>query len=296
MELRIEDLTKVYGRKKALQGVSATLCSGIYGLLGPNGAGKSTMMQILTENLRADGGRILVDGVPSEKMGVEYRKLLGYMPQQQGLYPHFTARRFLYYVAALKGMSKAQAAKEIAEAAAMVNMTDVLDKRLGTFSGGMKQRILIAQAVLGGPKILILDEPTAGLDPRERIRIRNLISRISMDRIVILATHVVSDIEFIAREILLLRDGRLIAQQRPSELLRQMMGRVFEICVPEEQMDYVQSGYLVGNIYRDEADRIWVRVICDHEPEQYPFKAVMPALEDVYLDTFADCGAKEGSV
>lgn len=294
MELKIEALRKAYGGKKALQGVSTTLYSGIYGLLGPNGAGKSTMMKILTENLRADGGRILVDGVPSEKLGVDYRALLGYMPQQQGLYPYFTARRFLYYIAALKGTPKAQAAKAVAEAAAMVNMTEALDKRLGTFSGGMKQRILIAQAVLGSPQILILDEPTAGLDPKERIRIRNLISQIAMDRIVILATHVVSDIEFIAKEILLLKDGQLLAQQSPSALLRQMMGKVFEICVPEEQLVSVQSRYLVGNIRRDEMDRIWVRVICDHMPEASICSAVMPTLEDVYLAAFEEW--KEGDM
>lgn len=296
MELRIEKLTKSYGKKVALSDFSATLTGGIYGLLGPNGAGKSTMMKILTENLSADDGGIFVNGVPSEKMGADYRALLGYMPQQQGLYPHFTARRFLYYIAALKGMSKAQATREIEQVAAMVNMTDVLDKRLGTYSGGMKQRILIAQAVLGSPKILILDEPTAGLDPKERIRIRNLISQISMDRIVILATHVVSDIEFIAKEILMLKDGHLITQQRPSELLKQMMGKVFEICVREDELDAVQDRFLVGNIRRDDENRIWVRVICDAEPERYPHNPVMPVLEDVYLYTFEECRAKEGSV
>ena len=296
MELRIENLTKTYGKKVALSDFSATLTGGIYGLLGPNGAGKSTMMKILTENLSADKGRILVDGVPSGKMGADYRALLGYMPQQQGLYPHFTARRFLYYIAALKGMSKEQATKEIGQVAAMVNMTDVLDKRLGTYSGGMKQRILIAQAVLGSPKILILDEPTAGLDPKERIRIRNLISQISMDRIVILATHVVSDIEFIAKEILMLKDGHLIAQQRPAELLKQMLGKVFEICVKEDELDTVQQQFLVGNIRRDEENRIWVRVICESAPEPYLCNPVMSSLEDVYLYTFEERTAKEGSV
>lgn len=296
MELRIENLTKAYGKKVALNDFTATLSSGIYGLLGPNGAGKSTMMKILTENLAADGGRVLVNGVPSNEMGAEYRALLGYMPQQQGLYPHFTARRFLYYIAALKGMTKAQAAEEIERAAAMVNMTDVLDKRLGTFSGGMKQRILIAQAVLGSPKILILDEPTAGLDPKERIRIRNLISQISMDRIVILATHVVSDVEFIAKEILMLKDGRLISQLRPSGLLQQMKGKVFEICVAEEQVETVQEAYLVGNIRKDEADKIWVRVIDDRKPDGAEVREVMPTLEDVYLYTFEARAPEEGSV
>lgn len=293
MELRIENLTKAYGRKVALCDFTATLSSGIYGLLGPNGAGKSTLMKIITENLSADKGRILVDGVPSDKQGAEYRSLLGYMPQQQGLYPHFTARRFLYYIAALKGMSKQQAAEEVERVAAMVNMTDVLDKRLGTYSGGMKQRILIAQAVLGSPKILILDEPTAGLDPKERIRIRNLISQISMDRIVILATHVVSDVEYIAKEIMMLKNGHLVSQLRPGTLLQQMKGKVFEVCVNEDQVDAVQEQYLVGNIRKDEADKIWVRVIDDIKPDWAEVQEVMPSLEDVYLYTFEERVSRE---
>ena len=293
MELRIENLTKAYGKKVALNDFSAMLSNGIYGLLGPNGAGKSTMMKIITENLSADKGQILVDGVPSDEMGTAYRTLLGYMPQQQGMYPHFTARRFLYYIAGLKGMSKAESAEEIERVAAMVNMTEHLDKRLGTYSGGMKQRILIAQAVLGSPKILILDEPTAGLDPKERIRIRNLISQISLDRIVILATHVVSDVEYIAKEIIMLKNGKLVSQLRPAELLRQMKGKVMEICVPEDKVETVQQYYLVGNIRKDEQEKIWIRVIGDEIPEWPEMQEVMPTLEDVYLYTFED---KEGLI
>lgn len=293
MELRIQNLTKSYGKKVALRDFSATLTNGIYGLLGPNGAGKSTMMKILTENLTADQGQILVDGTPSGKLGAEYRSLLGYMPQQQGLYPHFTVRRFLYYIAALKGMSKQQAAEEIAQAAAMVNMTEYLDKRLGTCSGGMKQRVLIAQAVLGAPKIIILDEPTAGLDPKERIRIRNLISRISMDRIVILATHVVSDVEFIAKEILMLKNGQLLSQLRPSQLLQKMKGKVFEICVQEDSVEEIQQQYLVGNIRKDEEEKIWVRVIGDRKPDWPEIQEAVPTLEDVYLYTFEEKPSEE---
>ena len=296
MELKIENLTKAYGKKVALRDFSATLPSGIYGLLGPNGAGKSTMMKIITENLSADKGRILVDGIPADKLGADYRALLGYMPQQQGMYPHFTARRFLTYIAALKGMDKKTAAYEVEKAAAMVNMSDVLDKRLGTYSGGMKQRILIAQAILGSPKILILDEPTAGLDPKERIRIRNLISQISMDRIVILATHVVSDIEYIAKEIIMLKNGSLVSQLRPGQLVQQMKGRVFEVCVEESQVEAMQASYLVGNIRKDEDEKIWVRVIDDEKP-QGTVQEVMPTLEDVYLYTFEERYAREeGSV
>ena len=293
MELRIENLTKSYGNKIALDDFTATLTDGIYGLLGPNGAGKSTMMKILTENLNPDRGRILVNGVSRGQMGAAYRELLGYVPQQQGMYPHFTARRFLSYVAALKGMSREQAAEEVQSAAAMVNMEESLDKRLGTFSGGMKQRILIAQAILNSPKILILDEPTAGLDPKERIRIRNLISRISMDRIVILATHVVSDVEFIAKEILMLKNGHLLSQLRPSQLLQQMKGKVFEIPVTQSQLETIQEQYSVSNIRKDEWDQIWVRVVTDQLPPESNAQEVSPTLEDVYLYTFESCTLEE---
>lgn len=289
----MENLTKSYGNKIALDGFTATLTDGIYGLLGPNGAGKSTMMKILTENLCPDRGRILVNGVPREQMGTAYRELLGYVPQQQGMYPHFTARRFLSYVAALKGMSREQAREEVQSAAAMVNMEEYLDKRLGTFSGGMKQRILIAQAILNSPKILILDEPTAGLDPRERIRIRNLISRISMDRIVILATHVVSDVEFIAKEILMLKNGHLLSQLRPSQLLQQMKGNVFEIPVTQSQLKTIQQQYSVSNIRKDEWEQIWVRVVTDQLPSGSQAQEVSPTLEDVYLYTFESCTLEE---
>ena len=293
MELRIENLTKSYGNKIALDDFTATLTDGIYGLLGPNGAGKSTMMKILTENLSPDRGQILVNGVPREQMGTAYRELLGYVPQQQGMYPHFTARRFLSYVAALKGMSREQAGEEVKSAAAMVNMEEYLDKRLGTFSGGMKQRILIAQAILNSPKILILDEPTAGLDPRERIRIRNLISRISMDRIVILATHVVSDVEFIAKEILMLKNGHLLSQLRPSQLLQQMKGKVFEIPVTQSRLETIQEQYSVSNIRKDEWEQIWVRVVTDQLPSGSQAQEVSPTLEDVYLYTFESCTLEE---
>ena len=293
MELRIENLTKSYKNKIALDDFTATLTDGIYGLLGPNGAGKSTMMKILTENLNPDCGQILVNGVPKGQMGMAYRELLGYVPQQQGMYPHFTARRFLSYMAALKGMSHEQAREEVQSAAAMVNMEEYLDKRLGTFSGGMKQRILIAQAILNSPKILILDEPTAGLDPKERIRIRNLISGISIDRIVILATHVVSDVEFIAKEILMLKNGHLLSQQRPSQLLQQMKGKVFEIPITPSQLQSIQEQYSVSNIRKDEWDQIWVRVVTDQLPPESHAQEVSPTLEDVYLYTFESSALEE---
>lgn len=289
MKIVIKELTKSYGNKKALNHLTLEMKEGIYGLLGPNGAGKSTLMKIMTDNLKADSGEIFLDDVPVKKMGADYRKLLGYMPQQQGVYENFTARRFLYYMGALKGMSRKEAGEAVEKAVELVNLSDVLDKKLGAFSGGMKQRILIAQAVLGDPKILIFDEPTAGLDPKERIRIRNLIAKIALNRIVIIATHVVSDIEFIAREVVLLKKGELVMQQSPVQLLKTMENKVFEIAVPEEQLLEIQEKYKVGNIFRDEANVIWVRVISENQLEtSLPVKCVTPTLEDVYLHVFEE--------
>lgn len=289
MKIEIKELTKTYGSKKALNNLSLEMKEGIYGLLGPNGAGKSTLMKIMTDNLNADSGEILFDGVPVKKMGADYRKLLGYMPQQQGVYENFTARRFLYYMGALKGMNRKEIGEAAEQAAELVNLSDALDKKLGAFSGGMKQRILIAQAVLGDPKILIFDEPTAGLDPKERIRIRNLIAKIALNRIVIIATHVVSDIEFIAREVVLLKKGELVTQQSPFRLIKTMENKTFEMAVPEERLLEIQEQYKVGNIFRDEENVIWVRVISETRPETtLPVKAVTPTLEDVYLHVFEE--------
>jgi len=217
--LEINNLKKSYNGKPALCGVSMTLDNGLYALLGPNGAGKSTLINIITDNLNADSGEILYGGTSTKKLGADFRRILGFMPQQQGLYETFTGRRFLGYMAALKQIPKKQIKAETERVAALVNLGDELDKRLGAYSGGMKQRILIAQAVIGNPKLLILDEPTAGLDPKERVRMRNLIAGLSEGRIVIMATHVVSDIETVADEIILLKAGEIVAKAAAGELI-----------------------------------------------------------------------------
>ena len=216
MILEIQNLTKSYGKHMALNQVSLSLTPGVYALLGPNGAGKSTLMNLIAGNIRQDYGKICYDGKTTEALGREFRRILGFMPQQQGLYENFTAYRFLSYMASLKGMSRAKAAKEIEWALEMVHLADNRNQRLGAFSGGMKQRVLMAQAIMNDPEILILDEPTAGLDPKERIRIRNIISEIAMDKIVIFATHVVSDIEQIAKEAVMLKAGKIAAVDRKS--------------------------------------------------------------------------------
>lgn len=216
--LEIKNLTKSYKNKIALNQISFTLQDGIYGLLGPNGAGKSTLINIITDNLLPDSGEVFWNGIPTRKLGTEFRKILGFTPQQQGLYPSFTGRRFLAYLCALKGISKKQTTDEIYRVAKSVNLLEELDKKLSAYSGGMKQRILVAQALIGNPKIMILDEPTAGLDPKERVRIRNLIQTLSKDKVILIATHVVSDIESIASKLIILKQGELIACSTVLEL------------------------------------------------------------------------------
>lgn len=282
MILKLDGLTKNYNEKVALNNVTFSFTPGIYGLLGPNGAGKSTMMNMITDNLIPTKGCILYDEKSISEMGKEYRKLLGYMPQQQNIYPELSLRRFLYFMASLKGLKKAEADKEIEHYVGMVGLKDVLGKKLGTFSGGMKQRALIAQALIGNPGILILDEPTAGLDPKERIRIRNLISEVARDKIVIIATHVVTDVEFIAKEIIMLNGGNIIRSGSPSVLLKELEGKVWNIYLPDEDIDEINVKYKVSNISRD-SEGIAARIVSDFYDGRWEKESVKPNLEDLYL-------------
>lgn len=216
--LELFEISKKYKNKTALCNVSLTLEPGIYGLLGPNGAGKSTLMNIITGNLCADSGMVKWNGENVQSMGAAYRSLLGYAPQQQGMYDAFSGRRFLSYMATLKGIPKKAVPDEIQRVLTCVNMTEAADRMTGTYSGGMKQRILIAQAILGTPKLVVLDEPTSGLDPKERVRIREMISAFSADRIILVSTHVVSDIESIASQIILIKSGQIASQASVEEL------------------------------------------------------------------------------
>ncbi len=209
--LEIKSVTKRYGKKVALNQISLQLEEGVYGLLGPNGAGKSTLMNLLTLNLKQEEGEIFWEGKEIAGMGREYRSLIGYAPQQQGLYDNFSGRRFLGYMATLKGIGKGRVAEEVDRVLSYVNMQEAADRAIGGYSGGMKQRILIAQAILGEPRLIVLDEPTAGLDPKERIRIREKVGEIAEGRIVLFSTHVVSDVENIAKEIILLKEGQIVS-------------------------------------------------------------------------------------
>ncbi len=268
----MEGLNKSYGQKHALVDFSCTLTPGIYGLLGPNGAGKSTLMNIISQNLVPDSGTIRL-----EPEG-DILRTLGYMPQQQALYEDFSARSFLYYMAGLKKIKSP--GKEIEHLLEVGNLQDAAHKRMGSYSGGMKQRVLLAQALLGNPSILLLDEPTAGLDPRERIRIRNFISEFSRDKIVLLATHVVSDIEYIASQVILLSSGKTIGIHTTGEWLDSIEGKVCECLVSEEEISQYQQQYQISNIFR-ESGGISLRIISDMPPENA--KPVKPMLEDVYL-------------
>lgn len=209
MELSIKNLTKKYGENLALNSFSITFSAGIYGILGANGVGKSTLMNLISDNIKRDGGSITFDGKEILEMGKDFRKVLGYMPQQQGIYDKMTAVSFVSYMARLKGLKGKEMQSQVEESLKLCNLWNVKNKAVGQFSGGMKQRVLLAQALLGDPKVLILDEPTAGLDPKERVRIRSFIKELARDRIVLLATHIVSDIESIADEVLLMKKGRL---------------------------------------------------------------------------------------
>ena len=226
-KLELQKINKHYGKKKhALCDFSFEFTNGIYGLLGPNGAGKSTLMNIVTDNLLPDkdGGKILWNGEETKILKDKFRSRMGFMPQQQNLYESMTAHTFLNYIAALKCLDKKTAEKEIPEIVERVELSDSLDKKMGGFSGGMKQRVLIAAALLGNPDLIILDEPTAGLDPKQRVIIRNMVSALSKDKIIIISTHIVSDIENIAKEILFIKEGHLIDSGTIPELLEKVEG------------------------------------------------------------------------
>lgn len=285
MELQFQNLKKNYGKVEALKGISCTLTNGVHGLLGPNGAGKSTLMNILSGNLEASSGTISYNGTNIRELGDDFRKELGYMPQQQALYPEFTALRFLSYMASLRGMSKAQAKEAIPRVLEQVALTDAANRRIKGFSGGMKQRLLIAQAILNDPKVLVLDEPTAGLDPKQRISIRNLISSLSEDKIVLISTHVVADIACIAKDLLILKEGNLLRHASPSELLREMQGKVWECSIPPCQLEEYREKYRISNVSSD-AEGFCLRILSDSPIAQS--SAVRPNLEDVYLNYFEE--------
>lgn len=286
MELRLDRLTKEYGSKIAVDDFSYSMHEGVYGLLGANGAGKTTLMRMICDIQTPTRGEVICDNYNIREMGEEYRNLLGYLPQDFGYYPNFTAEKFLLYMSSLKGLDKRFAKDRAEELLELVGLYPVRRKKIKTFSGGMKQRLGIAQALLNNPKILILDEPTAGLDPKERVRFRNLISSISKDKIVLLSTHIVSDVEYIAGHILVMKDGKIICQGAPEEIERKVAGFVWEVYVPSGEADRYAAQYNVGNL-RNEGGMTVLRIISETSPGEGAYTAT-PNLEDLYLYYFAE--------
>ncbi len=284
MELSIDRLTKHYGKKIAVDRVSATLTPGVYGLLGANGAGKTTLMRMLCAILEPTSGEVRLDGRDVAGMGSEYRDVLGYLPQDFGYYPSYTAAEFLAYIAALKGIPRAAAGKRVKELLNMLDLAAVADKKIKTFSGGMKQRVGIAQAMLNNPQILILDEPTAGLDPKERVRLRNLLSEYAGDKIVILSTHIVSDVEAIADQVLIMNAGRFIIHGSVPDLASHVEGKVWELTVPAAEARLWKEDFTVAN-YRHEGERVVLRIIADERPSPQAVPCA-PVLDDAYLYYF----------
>ena len=304
MKLEVRNLKKTYGTVQALKGINYTFTPGVYGILGANGAGKSTMINLITDNVSRDkmnGGSILFGEDSAEedilKLGKQFRGLVGYMPQQQGFYEDFSPKAFLKYMAEIKGVKKIKTTddngndvfktfnQQIDELLEVVKIKKFAYKKIGGFSGGMKQRVLLAQALLGNPKILILDEPTAGLDPKERISIRNYIAELSKDKIILFATHVVSDIECIADKVLLLKSGEIIATGTPVELIESMAGKVGEITCTIDEVGELQKEYKIGNI-RQRKNGLALRVVGDELPQEAVKVGDNIDLEDVYLYYF----------
>ena len=281
MKLEIEEVSKQYRRGVlALREFSLELKPGVLGLLGPNGAGKTTLMSILATITKASRGRVLWDGVDIAKKPDELRSVLGYLPQDFGVYPNLNAVEFLEYLAAVKGLDAATSKQRIQELLELVNLTEARKRPLGGFSGGMKQRVGIAQALLNDPQLLIVDEPTAGLDPEERVRFRNLLSELSGERIVILSTHIVSDVEATATDIALIEKGSLVAHATPEALLLLVEGKVWEWVVPSTELNAAKQRFLVSSTTR-RSDGVHVRVLGDEPaPGAQP---VAPNLEDAYL-------------
>ena len=286
-ELKLMDVQKKYKDKEAVRKFNYTFTNGVYGLLGENGAGKTTLMRLICGVLQPTGGSIYCDNIEIASMGAEYRRLLGYLPQEFGYYGDFTAERFLRYMAALKALPEDYADSRIDELLDMVELKNVKKKKLKTFSGGMIRRIGIAQALLNNPEILILDEPTAGLDPGERVRFRNLLSEFAQERIVLISTHIVSDVEYIAAENAVMKAGKIIAQDTTEGLVKQIEAKVWQGNIPMEQLARWEYRLRVVNLRNEPDGTVTLRYLADAPqlPDSVP---AQPRLEDLYLWLFPE--------
>lgn len=286
MEIQINNLMKTYGEIMALDHISLQFHNGIYGLLGPNGAGKSTLMGILSLLLKRSGGDVLLDGQDIVKLDIQYLSRIGYMPQENCLYDDFTLQEGMYYVGALKGMQKDETLQQTASIIKEVGLQENRNQKMKTFSGGMKKRAMFAQTLLNHPDILILDEPTAGLDPQKRIELRNTIARLSKDKIVIIATHVVSDIEYIANTIVLMKKGVILKTGSTQELLASIEGCVVEIETDEQALENLQKEYEISNLHYEEGKLLARMIVKDASKKTGTLQR--PNLDDVYLYYFGN--------
>ena len=290
--LIVNNVSKSYGKFSVLENINIEFSKGIYGLLAPNGAGKTTLIKMLTTLLFPSEGEILYNGTDIFSMGDDYRDILGYLPQEFGYYRNYSPRKFLNYLSALKGIDRDKAKNRIDELLKLVGLENVADKKMGKFSGGMIQRVGIAQAMLNNPKILILDEPTVGLDPKERVRFRNLLTELSRERIVILSTHIVSDVESIANEIIMIKNKKVLYKDSPKNICKILSGKVYEIEVDFDQVSNFRKEYFILS-ERQEDNSMKLRFISEEKKDD-SWTAVNPTIEDVFMHVYKDEVIKEG--
>ncbi|MBS5950939.1 MAG: ABC transporter ATP-binding protein [Clostridium sp.] len=292
MELFINNVSKQFKDKNAVNDVSLHITSGVWGLLGANGAGKTTLMRMIAGIMEPSDGKIEYDGIPITTLKGKYRDIFGYLPQEFGFYPEFTVKDYLEYVATLKGLTKKDTKKKINELLENLSLEDVRNKKINKLSGGMKRRVGIAQALLNDPEVLILDEPTSGLDPGERVRFRKMISEFAKDRIVLISTHIVSDIEYIATKNAIMKNGQIIATGTTDELVQEMNGKVWECEVSTEQLPEYEKKLQIVNLRNEDDGKVTVRYLAEKPFSSESFK-VKPRLEDLYLWLFPQETNKE---
>ncbi len=293
MELSIEHVSKQFQDMKAVDDFTLHLTPGVWGLLGANGAGKTTLMRLIAGIMDPTVGQIRYDGIPIQELGESYRDIFGYLPQEFGFYPEFTVQDYLEYVGVLKGLPDKELKAKIRELLELLTLSHVKNKKIAKLSGGMKRRVGIAQALLNEPEVLILDEPTSGLDPGERVRFRKLLSEFAHDRIVLISTHIVSDVEYIATQNAIMRGGRLLAHGTTEELIRLVEGKVWTARIPMARLGEYESKLLIANLRNEENGQLIIRYLAE-EPYIVGSEPAAPHLEDLYLWLFPQETAERG--